>query len=330
MIKYIPGLNGIRAIAVLLVIISHRFPKDHFIHVFPLGSYGVDIFFVLSGFLISRSLFYQIKKNDEHTLSRLKIVKNFFFRRILRIFPIYYLLLIFLFLTGGIIGNEFKSNILWYVFYGVNYLNYYENKWFGALGHFWSLSVEEQFYIFWPLLLLFVFKKRILYLIFFMIIIGTIYPFFLDGKTSVLTLSCVNAFGIGALLAYFEIIKPNYKSLFNTILRIVFFPILVLICINKMVVLIPYFSDRLAISILAVSVIGFCRYRSKHVLVTQILENKTLNFIGIISYGIYLYHNVVPKYWVLGCQKNGLGDTSVNLYVLIFGIINSNTFYYRN
>lgn len=305
MVKYIPGLNGIRAIAVFFVIFSHRFPKDHFVHVFPLGNYGVDIFFVLSGFLISRSLFFQISDDNNILESKFEIIKKFFIRRCLRIFPIYYLLLLFMFLTDGIVGNQFRTNILWYVFYCANYLNYYQNKWFGSLAHFWSLSVEEQFYIFWPILLLFIFKKRIFILICLLIIIGTIFPFFNIGKTNILTLSCINAFGIGALLAYIEIIKPAYKILFIKILKIIFLPILLLVCINHTVFSVPYFSERLAISILAVSIIGYCLYKSENILVTHVLGNKVLNFIGIISYGIYLYHNIVPKYWVWGMKKIG-------------------------
>lgn len=255
MIKYISGLNGIRAIAVFLVILSHRFPSDHFVNSFPIGSYGVNIFFVLSGFLISRSLFFNINVDKAVALPNITIIKNFFIRRCLLIFLIYYLLLLFMFLTGGIIGNQFKSNFLWYAFYGVNYLNYSENRWFGSLAHFWSLSVEEQFYIFWPLLLLFIFSNRIFLLICLLIIIGTCYPFFFDGMVDVLTLSCVNAFGIGALLAYIEILKPKYESQFTKVSQFVFFPILFLIYVHNKVSIIPYFSERLAISIIAVTII---------------------------------------------------------------------------
>jgi peptidoglycan/LPS O-acetylase OafA/YrhL len=79
-----------------------------------------------------------------------------------------------------------------------------------------------------------------------------------------------------------------------------------MLCLNKLVVLIPFFSERLAISILAVSIISYCRYRPDSFLVAKILSNKVLNFIGIISYGVYLYHNIVPKYWVWGLKKMGM------------------------
>ena len=121
MTKYITGLNGIRAIAVFFVIISHRFPKDHFVNLFPLGNYGVDIFFVLSGFLISRILISQIKNAPIKNTSNYTILKNFILRRALRIFPLYYALLFFMYFTKGIIGSNFRENFSWYFFYGANY-----------------------------------------------------------------------------------------------------------------------------------------------------------------------------------------------------------------
>lgn len=309
--NYIPGLNGIRAIAVLLVIISHRFPQDHFTRIFPLGNFGVDIFFVLSGFLISRILFQQLKLINAKEKTGLRVTRQFILRRVLRIFPIYYLTLFFMYFTSGIIGNDFKENFYWYALYAANYLNYIETKWFGSLAHLWSLSVEEQFYIVWPFLLYFVFKKRILLLIGLFIVIGTIYPFFFTGYSKVLTIGCINAFGLGALLAYIEIIKPNYEALFLKILNYIFLPTLLLICINYCIYKIPYFSGRLAISIIALKVIAYCRYNHSHNLIHRILENKILNFIGMISYGIYLFHNIVPRYWRFVLRKFNIDAPSV-------------------
>lgn len=295
--NYIIGLNGIRAIAVFFVIISHRFPVKHFLNSFPLGSYGVDVFFVLSGFLISRGLFFQLKLSEGNFHSNFQILKNFFLKRCLRIFPVYYTLLLFLFLTKGIIGNNFRENILWYVFYGANYLNYIQNKWFGALAHLWSLSVEEQFYVFFPILLIFIFRKRILLLLLIFIIIGTLYPFFISGNSSILTLSCINAFGIGGLLAYIEIYKKDLIFNFYRCTLFLSVPILLLIIIHNLFIKIPFFPERLTVSVLAIFVITFCLLKPNSFVVSKILNNRFLNFIGIISYGVYLYHNIVPKYW---------------------------------
>ena len=108
--NYIPGLNGLRAIAVFLVILSHRLPLDHFLKKFPIGNYGVTLFFVLSGFLISRQLFFQIQNQVLKKTSDFIILKKFILRRSLRIFPIYYLLLFFMYFTDGIIGNRFREH----------------------------------------------------------------------------------------------------------------------------------------------------------------------------------------------------------------------------
>ena len=91
MTKYISGLNGIRAIAVLMVIVYHRFPADHFLKIMPIGHFGVDIFFVLSGYLISRILLNGVTKIENNTATSFQLIKSFVIRRSLRIFPIYYL-----------------------------------------------------------------------------------------------------------------------------------------------------------------------------------------------------------------------------------------------
>lgn len=301
--NYIFGLNGLRAIAVFLVILSHRLPSGHILKKFPIGDYGVTLFFVLSGFLISRILFFQIQNKVFLKTTDFSILKKFIFRRSLRIFPIYYLLLFFMYFTDGIIGNRFRENFSWYFFYAANYLNYTTNRWYGSLAHFWSLSVEEQFYLFWPLCLLFIFKKSILRFICFIILLGTLYPFFVEGKAEILTLSCVNAFGIGALLAYFEIMRPDWISFFNLSLKWLFIPVLVLLVLSNLIFKFPFFSERLAVSILSVTIISFCRFKGNHFIVQKVFENRILQFIGLISYGIYLYHNILPKYWSWGLEK---------------------------
>ena len=309
--NFIPGLNGLRAIAVFLVILSHRLPAEHFLKKFPIGDYGVTLFFVLSGFLISRLLFFQIQNKSLTKNSDLRILKNFILRRSLRIFPVYYILLFFMYFTSGIIGNSFREHFFWYFFYGANYLNYTTDKWFGCLAHLWSLSVEEQFYILWPFCLLFVFKNKILQFIGFVILLGTAYPFFFAGKVGILTLSCINAFGIGALLAYIEILKPNWISFFNKGSLRLFLPILVLLLINNLLFKIPYFSERLVISMISVTLISFCRFQSQHFIVQRVFGNRILEFIGLISYGIYLYHNIFPKYWSWGLRKMNIITPSI-------------------
>ncbi|MBP6557771.1 MAG: acyltransferase [Flavobacterium sp.] len=310
MIKHISGLNGIRAIAVLMVIVSHRFPIDHFLRIMPIGHFGVDIFFVLSGYLISRILFKGVDKIKNNSATAYQLIKSFVIRRSLRIFPIYYLLLLVLYFTGGIIGNSFRDNFLWYFFYGSNYLIYNEGKWFGCLAHLWSLAVEEQFYLVWPFLVLVLFRNRIFTLLLITILAGTLSPLFIDGITYVLTISCVNAFGIGALLAYVELMKPQWRTIFIKTVNVLAIVSVALIFFHYFLYEFSIFFDRLLVSLIAVALIAYCRFHQESFLVTHILENKVLSFIGLISYGVYLYHNIIPRYWVVVLNRIGLDTAS--------------------
>jgi peptidoglycan/LPS O-acetylase OafA/YrhL len=103
----------LRAIAVFLVIISHWLPFENL----PLGATGVDIFFVISGYLIS-SILLKYKENISKTTSRAYLLKIFYQRRFLRIFPIYYGLLIFSLIF--IIGAQ-KRNLIWFFLYLSNF-----------------------------------------------------------------------------------------------------------------------------------------------------------------------------------------------------------------
>jgi peptidoglycan/LPS O-acetylase OafA/YrhL len=155
---HIPALDGIRGLAILLVTI-YRFSgiRDYETAAWlkPLlefGTHGVDLFFVLSGFLITGILFDS--KGDEHYF------RNFYARRTLRIFPLYYftLLVVLVLLpwcglsTNWLQASPTDVSSLWY--YGGNVLMAYHGEWhLGALNHFWSLCVEEHFYLVWPLVI---------------------------------------------------------------------------------------------------------------------------------------------------------------------------------
>ncbi|QDU27905.1 O-acetyltransferase OatA [Anatilimnocola aggregata] len=155
---HIPALDGIRGLAILLVT-AYRFAGPHDAEtpdwIMPLinfGNRGVDLFFVLSGFLITGILF-EGKGSDGY-------FRNFYARRTLRIFPLYYITLLIVLLGLPLVGigtswlkmTDSDSNSLW--IYGSNVLMSYRGQWqFGGLNHFWSLCVEEHFYLVWPLVI---------------------------------------------------------------------------------------------------------------------------------------------------------------------------------
>jgi peptidoglycan/LPS O-acetylase OafA/YrhL len=160
-------LDGLRGLAVLMVLLFH-FVGDRsasswgdrvIVHVTGFGAYGVELFFILSGFLITGILY------DTHNGPH--YFRNFYIRRILRIFPLYYGVLALVFfvaplipLVGGPTLEYLVHRQTWAWLYGVNiYIGMNEDWSFSYLNHFWSLAIEEHFYLFWPVVV-FVLARR--------------------------------------------------------------------------------------------------------------------------------------------------------------------------
>ena len=97
--------------------------------------------------------------------------------------------------------------------------------------------------------------------------------------------------------------KNELKTQFMKISNILFIFLFVLFCYYHLVANIPYFPERLAISIMTIHLIAICLWKPESFIVDKILSNKVLNFLGIISYGIYLFHNIVPKYWIWALRE---------------------------
>jgi len=148
--KRIKGFDGLRAIAVTSVFAGHMRPLG-----IPLSAVAVYFFFVLSGFLITGILTDQRRSIEEGRAGITSEIKSFYFRRSLRIFPIYYLTL-FLYASWITVDSaQWPAGMLSYVFYYSNIWMLYQNDCNFLLCHFWSLAVEEQFYVFLAPLLIF-------------------------------------------------------------------------------------------------------------------------------------------------------------------------------
>jgi peptidoglycan/LPS O-acetylase OafA/YrhL len=175
--RHIPVLDGVRGMAIFMVLLFHFWQSLGAYHFSPrvariltlasIGQKGVDLFFVLSGFLITGILLRT--KGSPHYF------KNFYIRRGLRIFPLYFAVVF-----GCLIAGCWFSlpqlqwhNTWWYLFYLQNFGSTFwglSNRW---LGHFWSLAVEEHYYLLWPLVVL-LFNRRKLVVISLSLIIGAI------------------------------------------------------------------------------------------------------------------------------------------------------------
>jgi len=294
---YIKQLDSLRAIAVLLVIITHWFPETNKLNIYTGVFNGVDIFFVLSGFLITKILFENREWSKLHPTGRQSIIKNFYTRRFLRIFPIYYISLFLLYAIGPATGTAIRENFIYFVSYTSNFYFLSAGHWDGILSHLWSLSVEEQFYLLWPWLMLYVNRKYLLPVILISIAIGFGTQLFLrkDNFGDIFTLSCFDGFGFGALLAWAFVYKPSairryYLPLLYAAIGAF---ILQLFRVSGQNIFIP---SRTLTSICTIWIICVILLEKRFILSKIILDNRILIFIGKISYGIYLYHLMIPYF----------------------------------
>ncbi|ULQ52409.1 acyltransferase family protein [Flavihumibacter fluvii] len=308
--RYIKSLNALRAIAVLMVIFQHWLPLRHKYRHFDFGATGVDIFFTISGFLITTILLRDIGKYNKHELSFGQVIGHFFIRRLLRIIPAYGLALLLTFLFKGWL-QPFDAGAWPYLLtFTFNIYMTWQPYWPGTIPHFWSLAVEEQYYLFWPFLLIFSRPGFRPYLMAFLVILAVILRYHYiqanDMMYNVRTITCLDAFGLGGLLAWFYINKPDVINRFfkppvmiPSLLLLFFLPVMHFNYpgIN--------FLLRLFTAIFSTAVIAYLLYSDKHGSgsLSWFWNNPLLELVGKISYGMYLYHFLVPELvagpWVL-------------------------------
>jgi peptidoglycan/LPS O-acetylase OafA/YrhL len=296
--QYISQLDAIRAIAVLLVIVHHWLPHTSVLNYTPNGALGVNVFFVLSGFLITRILLHQKIKIDNNKLTTTSAVKNFFARRSLRIFPIYYLYLLFLFLINYHDKLGVKEYPEYYLTYTANFL-FYDHQYFSStLAHVWSLAVEEQFYLIWPWLIFLVDRKFLPYLLSIVIAVGMSmhYIFFENAFwVPVLTPACFDAFGLGGILAFFIVYRKDLLERFQFVVN--WLGAIALILFFLRLFGFQLLPERTVHAGLSLWLINYCLFKNNLTVLNYIFSSKVLVFIGKISYGIYLYHLFFPKMW---------------------------------
>ncbi|OPZ98292.1 MAG: O-acetyltransferase OatA [Bacteroidetes bacterium ADurb.Bin408] len=344
-IKYFKGLNALRFFAAYLVVMHHAeqirlknglFNLKH-LSLFNNGGLAVTFFFVLSGFLITYLLLKEL--NSTRDVS----IKKFYTRRILRIWPLYYLLvvigtMIIPFLLGFISYNyempyRFKDVYLYYIFFTPFMVNVIYGHHF--LEPLWSIGVEELFYIFWAPLHKF-FKNHILKLILSVITVKLllliILPFFNPTSNTVLIVEYLQfeAMAIGGLTAY--IIYNRKHEIDNGILfsvpaQIILVTFIVLrICaysylsessiVFKFLFTYPVFSSFIMIISFAWLIVNIALNKKS----IFKLNHKFLEFLGDISYGVYMYHMLLIFCFFL-FFKNTLAGMNNLLATVFFYVI---------
>src|SRR3984893_3285987 len=162
---YQPQFDGLRALAVVTVMVDHfgadvpNFPLPDWIH---LGATGVRLFLVLSGYFITASLRRARDRMENGELSAGKTIGAFYWRRLLRIGPAYF---VFAGIAMLLHFRSIRQNWPWVLTGTVNWLIAWQDRWPLTISHLWSICVQEQFYLFWPLLILLLPRRWMLHII---------------------------------------------------------------------------------------------------------------------------------------------------------------------
>lgn len=286
--KYRPELDALRAVAVVAVMLSHWVPG--FAYPINWGLVGVYVFFSISGYVITlRLLAEQAQSNGNIDLRR------FFARRIIRIWPIYFLTIAFIyFVHPGFVDG----GIGWH-------MSFLSNVFFSIKGaflfpiHFWSLSVEQQFYLFWPFLLIACYKRNLIIVIACMMVVSPVSRWYFDAHLHNMqaalyapssNLDCLAA---GAIAAVTEA-RKTWHQMLNVIVALgaalLAFILVMSIRGNDL------WSISLtgtAIAMLSAWLIAWLGRSTKR---SQVLCNPVTLYVGRISYGIYLYHLMIGSY----------------------------------
>ena len=331
--KYFENLDASRFFAFIIVFLAHTFitssPEIKSSNIFQfvygwgkIGMLGLEYFFVLSSFLISWIILEEKEKTNSFN------IKNFLIRRTLRVWPLYFLIV----LIGVLLSYIAKANnvelspIPPFEYFGLFIINFYiiENgtNFLFFLAFLWSISIEEQFYLFWSFVMKFL-KISLLWLSILLIIISIVFrAIYIDESLQLYfnTISALGNFGIGGITAYLAFYN---KSLFRKIINlkkihnIIIYTVLVLSIVffhqlNEIKIFTIF--SRLYFSILFALYIIEQSYGQHRVF--QPGKSVVLNYLGKISYGLYCFHGVVITILIKLLEQLHFTETYWHVFLL--------------
>ena len=333
--KYLPSIDSLRALAVLAVIIYH---VD--VNYLPGGFLGVDLFFVLSGYLISSLIIKEYRKTGSLNLY------NFYIRRARRLLPaVYFMITVGLVVMvlfnevllrkshlDAIFGYIYSSN-WWYIFHKLDYFDSFGAQ--SPFKHLWSLAIEEQFYMIFPLLFLLVNRKKkskdgtyklnknFLYVVLGLILVSLIAHILLFDINNISRIyfgTDTRAFSllvgvVGAILYPMERLHAKVTPQQNMI-----YSVASLVSIATLITVMIYTSEYNTLlyrgGFLLVAILGLIVIISsgkQHTLMSRLLSFKPVVFIGKISYSLYLWHFPVL---VLTTPVSEIGNPNIFFVIL--------------
>jgi peptidoglycan/LPS O-acetylase OafA/YrhL len=320
---YLPSLDGLRAIAVLMVIIAHTSQRfinkgDHFDAFTKLGDLGVHFFFVISGFLITMLL---IKERYSKGFISLK---NFYIKRFFRILPLAYLYIIVLILLAFFFNKTLlPKDIVGASLFVFNF-PYFRIGGNNMIGHFWSLAVEEQFYILYPVLLFKSYRLNINPIIKFVVLLvitTLVSKIYFGGQLNFYS-PYISIF-FGCLLSYFTATKYKYiKRIFRcpTIVNFISIIIVFSLTIFPLHLFVSQVNSDFIASIIidiAVCAIIITNIRPGNGVIFKILNLAPLKLTGKYSYSLYIWQQLFTKVILWGTAFKYAGSIVFNIILLI-------------
>lgn len=294
--KRIPSLDGIRAVSITIVVLSHIWYSFGYPDKFYLtGNLGVRIFFVISGFLITSILINELKENSTINL------KRFYLRRTFRIFPAYYFYILVILAFSSVFNLFSSTSFLISLTYTTNYFFTQVPR---ELEHFWSLAIEEQFYLIFPGILVVYglkdFKKILLILLVLspcLRYLTTLYPTPIP-ELQFLRIGWnfhtnIDVLATGCLLAIWRDslhLNPIYQKFLRSrifLLILIFIIILLGFYSEKNLALFYIFGLTLMNFSIALSIDYLISNPQK--ITGKLLNLRPIRFVGVLSYSIYLW-----------------------------------------
>lgn len=289
--QLIPSLDGLRAISIGLVIVAHAMDGH------PMGVLGVRVFFVISGYLITRLLLKEINSTGSINLRR------FYFRRTMRIFPPFYFFLLVIGLLGlfGVIALGFRDFIT-SLTYTSDY--FFPKSWY--VLHSWSLAVEEQFYLLYPPLLVLLKKRKtvlVLVSVLFLAPVLRIVGFHLFPESQVAIIygfhANMDALASGCLLAF----AAEYERFQKFLQKLTALPQVVIIGAAVLIYFAnnqvqgdhPTFGLSVCVTFMNTAmalIIYWSIANSETSFIGRMLNTKPLSYIGALSYSLYLWQQL--------------------------------------
>jgi peptidoglycan/LPS O-acetylase OafA/YrhL len=321
-------LDGIRAFAVGGVILEHwasGLPRAlrELVQALDLGGLGVECFFVLSGFLITLIL---LELKEQH-LSFRTALGHFYMRRVLRIFPAYY----FALLVTSLLFPEMRAALDWHALYLSNIYPAWHDTWPAIGAHFWTLSVEEQFYLFWPLIVLVSSMATIKRIAVAFVLLAPLSRLVIwqvaDGPHIAIwtiTTSALDLLCFGAFLACIRH-QTGLAAGGSAVRRLV---LLGLVALFLYTVLYFFFRGTLASVALARTLTALffgalvaSAANGMRGPAGWLLASRPIVWLGMISYGLYIWHPFVPKAYLLAVSTLGLQGHAFGVHYIRYPLM---------